>query len=101
MISTVFIGLFFALIKPDVLFLFQYQSYLNIGRLDIRNADENGSDPNKQIAPRGFTSLFSSFHIGSNGMTESHLHAVIPYGKSVMQQSKRKSSSGMISRQSP
>lgn len=50
----------------------------------VLNKEENGSLQNNTIAPFGFMILFSSFHIGSKGITESHLQAVVPYGGSVI-----------------
>lgn len=50
--------------------------------LDIINADVNGCWLNKTIAPIGLIILLYCSHSGSKGMTESHLQAVVPYGKS-------------------
>ena len=50
--------------------------------LDIINADVNGCWLNKTIAPVGLIILLYCSHSGSKGMTESHLQAVVPYGKS-------------------
>ena len=39
----------------------------------------NGCDAISTIAPLGFTIRLSCAHIGSNGITASHLQAVVPY----------------------
>ena len=52
--------------------------------LDIINADVNGCWLNKTIAPVGLIILLYCSHSGSKGITESHLQAVVPYGKSQM-----------------
>ena len=65
----------------------QIQSYLYILILLILKALLNGSLQNNTIAPFGFIIRFNCSHIGSKGITESHLQAVVQYGGSVMIQS--------------
>src|SRR5699024_2743760 len=76
--SCLFIGFSFALTKPTALFLIHTQSYLNHSRLLIRSLLENGSLPNNTTAPFFFITLLYCSHSGSNGITLSHLHAVVP-----------------------
>jgi len=83
-ISCSFIGWYFVCAKLLQAFFFHIQSYLYCFILLIRRAEEKGSLQNNTIAPFGFIILFSSAHIGSKGITESHLQAVVPYGGSVI-----------------
>src|SRR5574344_536567 len=63
-------------------FLSHTQSYLYCLILLILKALEKGSLPNNTIAPRSLIILLYCSHNGSNGITTSHLHCVVPYGKS-------------------
>ena len=54
------------------------QSYSYCLMLLIRKELLNGSLPNNAIAPLGLIIRFNSFHIGSKGITLSHLQAVVP-----------------------
>src|SRR5688572_11456863 len=52
--------------------------YLNHPGLLITSALVNGCDPNSTHAPRGLSTRLICSHIGTKGMTASHLQAVVP-----------------------
>ena len=100
--SVFFNGLHFAFIKPSTVFFSHIQSYLKCLILLILKAEEKGSLPKRQIAPFCLIMRFNCSHIGSNGITLSHLQAVVPYGGSVSTKSTEPSGMFFInSRQSP
>jgi len=82
-VSKSFRGFSLALVKPLGLVFLHCQSYLKSGKLLTLTKEQNGSWPNNTIAPFGLMMRFNCSHIGSSGMMESHLHAVVPYGGSV------------------
>src|SRR5699024_8910001 len=63
-------------------FLSHTQSYLYLLILLNLKWLENGSLPNKTIAPSSFITLSYCSHNDSKGIIVSHLHAVVPYGRS-------------------
>src|SRR5699024_4904366 len=63
-------------------FFSQTQSYLYNFKLLNLKLLENGSAPVNTIAPLSLITRSYCSHKGSNGIIVSHLHAVVPYGKS-------------------
>src|SRR5699024_1291938 len=80
--STFVIGLFLACCQPFGLLFTQYQQYLNSLKLLSISLVVNGWLAVKTIAPLSFITLSYCFHKGSKGIIVSHLHSVVPYGKS-------------------
>ena len=71
-------GILFASAKLLPLFLIQIHSYRNIFGLLITKALVNGCEAVRTIAPLSLISRLYCFQRGSNGITVSHLQAVVP-----------------------
>ncbi len=95
--SCIFMGLFFAWICPVGLLFSHTQQYLNILIFDIIKAEVNGWLALSTIAPFFLVNLLSCSHIGSNGITLSQAHDVVPKGGSQQTISTQPSGSFAIS----
>src|SRR5699024_4794979 len=80
--SVCFNGIIFAFKYPPPISLSQVIRYLKFSILLHISRDVKGSSANNTTTPFGFMIRAYSAHNGSNGITVSHLHAVVPYGKS-------------------
>src|SRR5699024_8198335 len=80
--SCLIIGLYFAIWKPLGFTLSHTHEYLNHFGLLITNALVNGWFAVNTIAPLSLITRSYCSHKGSKGIIVSHLHAVVPYGKS-------------------
>src|SRR5699024_5562194 len=80
--STIDKGRYLATANAPPVSLFQYHWCLKLSILDAINAVVNGWLAVRTIAPFGLITRSYCSHNGSNGIIESHLHAVVPYGKS-------------------
>src|SRR5699024_3092752 len=79
--STFVIGLFLACCQPLGLLLIQYQQYLKSLKLLSISLVVKGWLAVRTIAPLSLITRSYCSHNGSNGMIESHLHAVVPYSQ--------------------
>src|SRR5699024_5709487 len=80
--SCIFNGWIFASNAVELFFLFHTHVYLKFLILLFINFVVKGCDAVKTIAPLSFITLSYCSQNGSKGIIVSHLHAVVPYGKS-------------------
>lgn len=76
--SCDFSGLNLASRNPPILVFSHTKQYLNHSRLLITSMLVNGWLAVSTTAPRGFNARLKHAHNGSNGITTSHLQAVVP-----------------------
>src|SRR5699024_85164 len=80
--STIDKGRYLATANAPPVSLFQYHWCLKLSILLLINDVVNGWLAVSITAPFGLITRSYCSHNGSNGIIESHLHAVVPYGKS-------------------